>query len=172
MYLLWTRIVSSTVNSVGGASANAIASFTNNPNILRVNKDGSGNFTSIVTAMNSISGASNTNTYKIIVGPGVFTEPQLIFKSWVWVEGQKDECTVLQTNNFNQHAAIGADNAGISKITITGATGSGYAGVFYQSSGASSAKGFYVYDTRYGNNYTLCLCDPTNGYTVLFSQNC
>ena len=60
-------IVPSTVNSVGGVTAYAIASFTNNPNIIRVNKDGSGNFTSVVTAMNSITTASSTNTFSIIV---------------------------------------------------------------------------------------------------------
>ena len=165
-------VVLSFVNSVGGISATGIALFVNNPNIIRVNKDGSGNFTSIVTAMNSITTASQSNTFMIVVGPGIFTEPQIVFKSWVWIEGQKDECTVISTNNPNQHAVVGTDNAGISKLTITGATGTGYAGVFYQSSGASSAKGFYVYDVRYGNNYILSLCDTTNGYTVLFSQNC
>jgi hypothetical protein len=159
--------VSSIVNYVGGVTASAIASFTNNANIIRVNKDGSGNFTSVYTAMNSIGSTSPTNTFSIIIGPGIFTEPQIVFKSWVWVSGQKDECTVIQTNNYNQHAIVGADNAGISKVTVTGATGVGYAGVFYQSSGASFEQAFYVYDIRFGSNYIQSLCDTTNGTTVL-----
>ena len=170
MYLLLEPgIVPSTVNSVGGVTAYAIASFTNNPNIIRVNKDGSGNFTSVVTAMNSITTASSTNTFSIIVGPGIFTEPQIIFKSYVWISGQKDECTIISTNNPNQHAIVGADNSGIQKVTITGATGTGYAGVFYQSTGSLFSKAFYVYDCRFGNNYTQSLCDTTNGTTVLIN---
>ena len=106
------------------------------------------------------------------MGPGIFTESTINFKSWIWIEGQKDECTVIQTNSPNQHVVIGADNAGISKVTISGATGTGYAGVFYQSTGSSSEKGFYVYDARFGSNYICSVCDTTNGYTVLFNQNC
>ena len=144
----------------------------NNPHIIRVNSDGTGNFSSIVTAINSITGATESTPYKIVVGPGVFAESTINFKSWIWIEGEKDECTVIQTNSPNQHAVIGADNAGISKVTINGATGIGYAGVYYQSTGSSSEKGFYIYDARFGNNYICSLCDTTNGYTVLFNQNC
>ena len=157
--------VTSVVNSIGGVTAYQVASFTNNANIIRVNKDGSGNFTSINTALASITGASKTNTYKIQVGPGVFTENTINCKPYVWIEGQNDECTIIQTNNPNQHAIVGCVEAGISKVTINGATGVGYAGVFYQ--GNSNIGGFTVYDCRYGNNYTLSICDSTNGPTLL-----
>jgi hypothetical protein len=168
-------------SNIASASATGVLSYsdwisfnnvTNNPHIIRVNSDGTGNFSSIVTAMNSITGASESTPYKIIVGPGVFTENTINFKSWVWIEGQHDECTVIQTSSPNQHVIIGADNAGISKLTINGATGIGYAGVFYQSTGSSSQKGFYVYDARYGNNHACSICDTTQGYTILFNQNC
>ena len=166
-------VILSFVNSVGGISATGIALFVNNPNIIRVNKDGSGNFTSIVTAMNSITTASQSNTFMIVVKPGIFTEPQIVFKSWVWIEGQKRRMYKLSLQIIPINIpVVGTDNAGISKLTITGGQPELDMLVFYQSSGASFAKGFYVYDVRYGNNYILSLCDTTNGYTVLFSQNC
>ena len=164
---------SSIVNSIGGVTAYQVSSFTSNANIIRVNKDGSGNFTSINDALNSITTASSTNTYNIVVGPGVFTEYTISCKPYVWITGQANDCTVIQATGSYQHVIIGSDNSGISRITLTGATGTNFAGVYYQGTGSSfSTSIFYVYNCRYGDNYACAICDTTDGTSVLISQNC
>lgn len=133
---------------------------------------GPGDFSSIVSALASITTASQSNPFLVKVGPGVYTEAQITMKSWVWVEGAEQDQTVIQTSSYLQHAVLGADNSGISKCTITGSTGTGYAAIFYQSSNSSVQKTFYVENVRFGNCDTLAISDGTNAPTVMFVVGC
>lgn len=81
-------------------------------NVITVAKSG-GDFTRLSNALNSISGASATNPYLVVVGPGIFDEfdpGPLTVPSYVHVTGSGQETTVIRSNeagsdNLNRTAA-------------------------------------------------------------------
>src|SRR5271154_2213498 len=79
-----------------------------------------GQFSSVQSALASITDASVSKTYLIDVGPGTYLEPTLSMKSYVWVRGSGSS-TIIQTNSSNQNVVTGAPNAIISDCVLTGA---------------------------------------------------
>lgn len=142
-------------------------------NVLRVVKNavlGTGDFGSLEAALASISDASITNPYLISVGPGVFQENQIQMKEYVWVEGAEQDQTVLEAINPNAHFILGIQNSGISKSLISGATGSGYAGVFFQGTTSTDKDSFFVEDCRFGANDTHVIADGSIAPSAVFIE--
>ena len=118
-----------------------------NPNVITVRTSG-GDFTSIATALTSISGSSASNPYHIHIGPGVFTEPliDLSSKPYVSVVGESINSTIIEPDATNHHVfKLGIYNE-ISFLTIQGA-GIGYAGIYTSDGGDfSQAHKVSIYD--------------------------
>lgn len=134
-----------------------------NPNI--------GEFSSIVAALATISDNAVNNPYKIMVGPGVFVEDTITMKSYVWVEGAEQDQTIIEVNDPGKHVVIGADNSGISKCRLHGATDAGFALVFYQSVLGTTHTSFFIEDVRFGEADTLVISDGSLASTAVFLEN-
>lgn len=127
---------------------------------LTVSKNpGKGQFSSIASAMDSITDSSATKPYSIFVGPGVYVEPTINFKSYVFVNGSGFDSTIIEPTSPNQHIIEGAERSAITNVTLTGATGSGYAAVHVVNTSGSSNIAFNVESCRFGSNHTLGLCE-------------
>lgn len=142
-------------------------------NVVKVKLNpGTDEFSSIATALASITTASESNPFLISVGPGTYTEPQLVMKPYVFVEGAEQDQTRIITNSSTQHAVVGADYSGISKCYISGALASGYAAIYYASQAVYTRQTFFVRNVRFGNNDTLAICDSDTATSILFIDSC
>ncbi|MCB8977399.1 MAG: hypothetical protein H6657_08275 [Ardenticatenaceae bacterium] len=102
--------------------------------VVTVAKSG-GDFTSVASAMNSITDSSSTNRYLVRVMPGVYTETSLVtVKSYVHVRGSGPNATVITSSRSsstpsNASATVDLlDNGRISNITVRN-TGTGTYGI-------------------------------------------
>lgn len=126
------------------------------PNLVTVGlTGGSSNFNSIKLAVDSITGASSTNPYVVIVGPGVYYEDPISMKSYVVVVGDSSTNTIIEAKDSNQTLLYGADQSMIQDCQIQGCTGTGVSAIVYSSSTVPQLNAiFYVENVRFGANYT------------------
>ena len=113
-------------------------------NIVTVAKAG-GKFTDPVAAVNSITDASSTNPYLVVIAPGVYTLTHtLIMKPWVDVMGSGENVTKLtggisDSVMWNSAIVYLQNDTVLSNLTIENVGGNKYSiGVF--SEGGSSLK--------------------------------
>ena len=152
--------------STGVIEQRSINSLTNVVNLVTVGLSGSTgvDYNSVKLAVDSITGASATNTYVVKVGPGVFYENPITMKSYVDVIGESVTNTIIQANNPNTSLIIGADQSMISDVQIQGCTGTGVAAVIYSSATTPQLNAiFYVENVRFGTNYTHAKTVGTGG---------
>jgi len=100
-------------------------------NVFTVSPSG-GDFTSIQAALDSITDASFSNPYQILVGPGVYSE-SVALKSWVSVVGAGQELTTI--------TAVGSDVFGFA-ATVVGAAD-------------AELRSLRVYNDGTGANYSV-----------------
>jgi hypothetical protein len=120
--------VTGATNFTGGLSANTISATTyfNLPklqNVITVDKSG-GDFTSIKSAVDSITGSSTTNRYVVSVAPGRYVENTINLqgKEFISVVGYDILEVVVVANNPSQTIFTLGNNNQISFMTISGAT--------------------------------------------------
>ena len=132
-------------------------------NLITVSKK-AGDFTSIRSAVESITDASITNGYTINVGPGDYYEDAIIMKPFVDIRGSRVTRVLPKTST--QHIFLGSDDSAVSGITVTGA-GVGYAAFYHTSSTGSDKTAFLIKDIIFGNNdsHVICYAD-SNRSTV------
>lgn len=98
-------------------------------NVVIVSAKG-GDFTDPVAAVNSITDASESNPYLVLIGPGVYTLTQtLVMKPYVTIAGSGQEATILTgaiSSGVVATSAMvsGADNATLCDLTIENNGGS------------------------------------------------
>jgi pectin methylesterase-like acyl-CoA thioesterase len=97
--------------------------------IVTVQKSG-GDFTSIATALAAITDATSIKRYVINLGAGTYTEPEIVMKQYISIQGA-GRSTVVQPDNTNHHVIRGCDFSEIDGIIITGA-GTGYAAIYQE----------------------------------------
>ncbi len=162
--------VSGETNFTNGLSANTISAttisggtfygnglqLTRVRNLVTVGLSGTNcDYSSIKSAVNSITGASATNTYVVSVGPGVFYEDTITMKSYVDIVGESTTNTIIQANDPNSPLIVGADQSMVNNVQIQGCTGTSVAAVIYSSSTTPQLNAiFYVENVRFGANYT------------------
>jgi Collagen triple helix repeat (20 copies) len=128
-----------------------------------------GQFSSVAAALASISGASAINPYEILIGPGVYVEPQLNMQSFVAIIGVPG-ATVLEAAVANATFIVGADNSLLQGCTIAGATGLNGIGFYY--SATASGSTCFVKECIFGNNTILMEINGQSGnVTSLIAQN-
>lgn len=98
-------------------------------NVITVAKAG-GKFTNPVAAMNSITDASATNPYLILIAPGQYTlTSALVMKPFVNVSGCGETVTwligAISSSNINETSAIvkGANNTTLSNLSVSNTGG-------------------------------------------------
>jgi hypothetical protein len=85
--------------------------------MVRVAKSGS-TYTSIQTAINSISDASSTKPYVVLVAPGVYTE-SITIKDWVFIKGVETNGSILANTSTLVTGTITAGaKSGIDSMTL------------------------------------------------------
>jgi hypothetical protein len=84
-----------------------------------VTADGTGDFTTVTGALNSITDASKTNRYRIQVSPGTYNE-KIMMKSHVDISGSGQEKTTLTYEGKDPTIEWDAESATLSNLTITG----------------------------------------------------
>lgn len=101
-------------------------------NVVTVAKAG-GKFTDPAAAMSSITDASATNPYLILIGPGQYTlTSPLVMKPFVDVSGSGETVTwligAISSASINETSAIvkGANNTTLSNLSVSNTGGTGY----------------------------------------------
>ena len=115
-------------------------------NVVTVAK-GKGQFSDPVAAVNSISDASASNPYLVVIGPGVYTLTQtLAMKEYVDIAGSGENVTKLQgaisTGSLDASSAIisGANNAALSSLTAENTGGSTHSIALFNSGASPIVK--------------------------------
>ena len=139
--------------------------FINNKNsqIITVYKTG-GDFTSIVSAIASITDNSTNKRYIIQVGPGTYVESAIHMKPYVTVQGSGIS-TIIQSDSPNHHVVYATEDSEIDSCIITGA-GTGYAAIYCSTASGTSTTFFNVNDITFGENDILCWADGSGGTHV------
>lgn len=142
--------------------------------ILCVTKDpGVGEFSSVATALASITDNSSSKTYQIKIAPGIYTEPPIVAKQWVSIVGSGMDATILVASNPAVHFITSAMNDGLSDVTVTGATGAGAALLRASDAGTLSGDSIFYENIRFGDGDILVLSEVSTAgkYSQIFIQN-
>ena len=155
-----------TANTVQGA-IDQLDTLITDDNVIMVKKGatGSGQYETIKAAVDSISGASESNRWTILVGAGNFYEDTIVCKPWVNIVGH-DRTTRIVAATSSQHIFEGADYASVISCLVTGA-GPGYAAFYHTSPTGTAQSAFVIKDVIFGENdsHVICYAD-TNQTTV------
>lgn len=135
------------------------------PNVVTVSlSGGSADFTSIKSAVDSITAATSTNPWLVKVGPGRYNEDPITTKPFVAIVGDSSVTTIVNANNPNQSLFLASDNSFISDLLIQGCTGTNVAAVLYSSSTVTASNAIvYIENVRFGANYTHVRNNPHSG---------
>jgi len=123
-------------------------------NVIWVAKSG-GDYTSIQAALDSITDASASNPYLIMVAPGVYTE-RVTMKQYVDIQGSGEGATIIKYTGdyFSENdsgTVIGADNAELRLLTVeSDGTGNRFATAIYND--ATSPSLLHVTATASGGS--------------------
>jgi hypothetical protein len=127
-------------------------------NVVRVDKSpGSGAFTSIKTAIDSITTASVSNPIAVFVGPGFYIEDTITLKPYVKLIGWAGEThTIIQPSIPTQAIVIGVNSSMIQGFSLTGATGVGGLGLYFTSATNDPTGIFRISHVRFLANTINC----------------
>ena len=125
-------------------------------NIVTVGLPGSNtNYTSIKSAVDSITDSAQNNTYTVRVYPGVYIEDTINMKSWISVKGDSSISTIVSASNPSQSVFIMADQSMVIDMQVQGSTAPGTPAIFYSSPTTPQTNAIsYVENVRFGTNYT------------------
>lgn len=133
-------------------------------NIITVAKAG-GDYTSIKTALESITDASFYNGYVVSVGPGIFVEDSFTTVPYVTILGSGLLTTIISSSNPDGTFIEATSFATFRDVNITGATGINGVGIHY--SGDASDGAFTITDSAIGANKTCLKVDNVQtGHTA------
>lgn len=125
-------------------------------NIVTVDKTvGVGDFTSIATAVASITTASSTNPFVVVVNAGLYLEPIITMKSWITVKGDSSMSSIVEASSSSDSVFMMADQSMIIDLQVQGSTDTGVSAVVYSSSTTPQTNAIaYAENIRFGTNYT------------------
>lgn len=130
----------------------------------------SGGFTSVKSAMDSITNSSIANRYIIDVHPGIYYEDKITFKPYVTIRGSSDEQTAIIANSQNDHlieAALGASitNCYLGMVSdfVSLPQATGKALIHCGLADTSGTAAFYIEDCHLGPADYLILVEQAAG---------
>ncbi|UJF31724.1 pectinesterase family protein [Paenibacillus hexagrammi] len=143
----------SAVNDQGEGNRSNVRSATP-ANVIIVAKDGTGDFTTVTDAINSISG-SNTTRQVIFMKNGVYKEKLTINKPFVSLVGESRDGTIL---TYDDYAVVGTSNSFSVKVTASDFSAESLTfqnSSFPRSTAGPSVALFVVADRAYFNNVRI-----------------
>ena len=144
-------------------------SFSNTiQNVVIVQKNPSPDqFSTIVAGLASITNASATNPYVVLVGPGVYVENNPIqLKTNVAVQGYSQREVTVKPQNASEPLFVGAPDSVLQTLTISGAP---LAGVMYD--GAPGIQAFIVNECSFSVSTTMVSATSSNGFNRMYVNN-
>jgi len=162
-----------TTTTIGGDGNNLTNLDVGIHNVIYVGKELSNTvtFTSIKSAIDSITGNSTTNRFIVSVGPGVFVEDTITLKSYITLEGS-NESTVIEVDSTAKDVIVLVGNSNIENLFLRGSTDTGKAAITVSSSmGPSVSAG--VTDINFGDTNLLFRSSLIGGQFAIISMvNC
>lgn len=139
-------------------------------NVLVVSQTpGSGQFSSIATAVNSITGNGSSNPYLVQVGVGVFVENTIGLKPYVSIVGLDPSSSIVYSANPATTLFSGNVSSAISNLTMLGTTTSGTYLIDWAN---GTTDGFMLVENcNIGSTYGIARVAPTNNkvsYLAMF----
>lgn len=116
----------SSTSTITQGNDNRLSTF----NVIHVKKNpGAGEFSSLATALASITGNSFSNQFEVRVGPGQYIEPAITVPHHVTIRGSGIETTQIFPDSSSHHVIAVERAVHLFDITVQNA-GAGYAGVY------------------------------------------
>jgi len=131
-------------------------------------------FTSVKTAIESITDATASNVYTVRVRSGIYYEQPFTIPSYVALVGESSISTIIQATFSDQTLVTLSDQSGIFDVQIQGCTDTGAAAVVYSSATTPQTNAIaYVENVRFGQNYTHAKVIGTgsNGNCIMQCSN-
>ena len=111
-----------------------------------------------ITAINALGDASAVKPYMIRVFPGVYNEAPFTMIPYVSIRGQGTfQEIVLQASSNTAHFVTSKPNGSMSRVSLVGPTGAGYATIHHDTSSFYPALFDHIYIQ---GGYYGVLCDP------------
>jgi pectin methylesterase-like acyl-CoA thioesterase len=155
-------------NNTGGTFNFTGVSYTRN--VIKVGKGGDVNFSSIKSAIDSVTDSSTVNPYTIIVGPGLYVEGTLTMKTGISVVGDGGLGSVLIVPTANTITmVVGADGSSINNLILSSANGVNGLAVYHQGSGGT---GFLIKDCNFNDNTTHVHSHGLSASTIVYIDRC
>ena len=143
-------------------------------NIITVGLSGSATgYNVIKTAVDSITDASENNTYTVRVYPGVYIEDTMTIPSYVTVKGDSSTSTIVSASNPSASIFVMSDQTMVIDMQIQGSTGPGASAIYYSSPTTPQRNAIaYAENIRFGTNYTNATCEGSgSGNCILQCSN-
>jgi pectin methylesterase-like acyl-CoA thioesterase len=133
---------------------------------IKVSKSG-GDFSSIAAAMDSITDSSDTKRYVLNIGPGIFTEPEIVMKKYVAILGSL-RSTVIRPDSNTHHIIRGADYCAIDALVIEG-SGFGYASIYLESPDGDTNTSLITRNIIFDGGDILCWAYSNTGQSNIIN---
>ena len=141
-------------------------------NIVTVAK-ANGTFTDPVAAVASITDASQTNPYLVVIGPGVYTVTSpLVMKQWVDITGSGENVTrikgAISTGSYIDSVIIkGANNSALSSLTVENTGGGVNCTALFNSGVDRSANVNNVTAIAWGGTINIGVYNISSSYATM-----
>ncbi len=143
-------------------------------NIVRVRKNPkAGEYSDINIALAAITTNTFLNQFLIDVGVGIFTQDTINLKPYVHINGAGRLLTVIQSDGVNKNVINAARCSSITDCKIQGATGSGFAGIYFKNDTSVSGEtiSFFLENCQFGNNNILINSVQGLRSTIIIANN-
>jgi hypothetical protein len=144
-------------------------------NIVNVGLSGSRGvrYNVIKTAVDSITDASENNTYTVRVYPGIYIEDTITVPSWVAVKGDSSISTIVSASNPSASIFVMSDQSMVIDMQIQGSTAPNVSAIYYSSPTTPQRNAIaYAENIRFGTNYTNATCAGSgSGNCILQCSN-
>ena len=132
-------------------------------NVITVGKSSTGQYQTITSALAAIGttypAASISNTYKIEIGPGTYTESNITLKPYVYLFGSGEEITIISPTATTDTVIIACASSYVCNLQVTGASGAGGKGISINN--LNNMTPFRLNQVTLGNNEINILCVPS-----------
>lgn len=138
-------------------------------NIITVGLSGiNTDYSTIKSAVDSITNSSSANTYTIKVAGGIYYEDPFTIPTWVSVVGSSSLSTIIQANDSSQTLIKLSDQSALFDCQVQGCTGTGVSAIIYSSSTTPQSLAIsYVENVRFGSNYTNAKVVASGGANII-----
>lgn len=136
--------------------------------VIRVAKRG-GDFTSIKSAVDSITDSSFYVPYMVIVGPGIYVESNIQMKTGIFLVGCVNGSVIIMPPNPSHTIVYGAEWSMINNFVLSGAYGPGGTAIYHT---GTNGDGFLVRDCAFTANETNVRLSGNTALSVCVVDRC